>query len=295
MSKVQTVVIIGASGYLGSCLSEFLRKQGFKVVGVSRSRKGEGWRAWGEGCLDGADIVVNFAGKSVACRWNAKVKQELVDSRVKVSDQVVKWIGEMPEEERPQVYLCASGIGVINAEGEVNGERTGTYGADFLANLCGLWEASATAVEAYGVRPVCLRFGAVLGKNSEPWKKMSMPYNFFAGGPLGDKKAYFSWIHEQDVVEGILHCIETESVRGGVNFAGEKITQGQVAKAIGQAMGRPSLITTPAFALKWILGEFADGLLASVKVEDSLLDTTGYQWRYKSFADALSQIHGCKD
>lgn len=292
MSNMQTVIVVGASGYLGSCCSLFFEKKGFKVIGVSRSKIGEGWRKWGEGCLEGADIIINLAGKSVACRWNAKIKQELVDSRVKVSDQVVKWISDMPESERPSVYLCASGIGIIDANGEVGAERSGSNGADFLANLCGEWEASAMAAEAYGVRTVCLRFGAVLGKNSDAWKKLSMPYKFFVGGALGDKDAYFSWIHEQDAVAGVLHCIELEDARGGVNFVGEQITHGEVARAIGRAMNRPSVMPVPAFGIRLLLGEFADGLLASVKVKNSLLDKTNYDWQYKSFDKALSELTG---
>lgn len=295
MNKSKTIVVIGASGYLGGVVSDYLEKQGHQVVRVSRQREGNGWKKWGEGCIDGADIVINFAGKSVDCRWNEQVKKELLDSRVNSSDQVVKWISTMEEQSRPQLYICASGIGVYGDCGErelsdLKEESRGVQsdnGSAFLATICEEWEASASKVEAYGVRSVSARFGAVLGRDSRAWQKMSLPYRMFVGGKLGNGNAFFSWIHEEDVARAILHCIEDETLSGGVNFCAPAITQARLATEIGTALNRPSLFFVPEFVIKLAVGEFSDALLASINAKSDKLTQSGFKFQFPTLSKAL--------
>jgi len=289
VDRFQTIVIVGASGYIGSLLSKALRSDGKKVVGVSRTKKGEDWRKYEKGCLDGADVVFNFAGLPVDQRWTTEVKKKLVSSRIEVSDQIVDWISDMPESERPKAYLCASGIGVEGAASSSD-DLLNAYGAAFLVQLCGAWEASAQRAEKVGVRVVNLRFGAVMGRGSKPWKKMSLPYKMFVGGPVGSKMGWFPWIHEKDAVEGMIHCMENTEIRGGVNFVAKAVTQVGLAKEMGKVLGRPSFFSVPPFMMKLMLGELADALMASIDAKSEKLDDSNYQWHYKTIAEALAEI-----
>lgn len=287
---MKRVVIIGASGYLGGLTSTYLKTQGYEVIQVSRSDKGVGWKTWGESCIEGADVIINFAGKPVNSRWTPKVKKQLLLSRVEPSDDIVRWIENSEPSGRPSLYLCASGIGIFGDNGEQSVDDFADHGDDFLAQICKKWEASAAKAEALGVRVVSMRFGAVLGKDSAAWKKMSLPYRWFVGGKLGNGSDYFSWIHEEDAIRGIQHCIESEAISGGVNFSAVSLPHSEVAKAIGHVLKRPSLLFVPKFALRIAVGEFAEALLASINATSKKLDDTGYRWSYPRLKEALIEI-----
>ena len=286
------VAVVGASGYLGGKLCDVLEKAGYEVVRISRSREGKGWRKWGDGCLEGAVAVFNFAGKPIDCRWNEKIKKELWDSRIEPSEQIAKWIGEMPEDVRPEVVLTASGIGIFGDSGDETLDDDAAAGGCFVASLCVAWEAAAASVEEYGVRSVSMRFGAVMGRDSKPWKKMTLPYKLFLGGKLGDGSAYFAWIHEEDALAAMVHAMEDEGISGGVNFVAESCTHHELAKQMGRALGRPALFCMPAFAAKIVFGEFAEALLASINAKAKTLKDSGYSFEFEKIEEALPNLAG---
>lgn len=288
--EIKSVAVIGATGYLGSVLAQELELLGYAVIRISRSREGNGWRKYEKGCIDGADAVFNFAGKSIDCRWDEKVKAELVSSRVQPSQQIYQWVEEMSEDERPQVYLCASGIGIFGENGANLLEDHALTGLGFIAELCSEWEKAANELNKLGVRVVSMRFGAVLGEKSAAWQKMSLPYKFFVGGHLGSGKGYFSWIHERDAVLAMVHAMQERSLSGGINFVASAITHGTLAKVIGRKMKRPSCFPVPEFMLKLLVGEFADALLTSIRAIPSALDDSGFQFQYREIENAVEEL-----
>ena len=295
MEQGTTIAVVGASGYLGGLLCVRLEHAGYKVVKISRSRRDGDWRQWGAGCLDGVDVVFNFAGKSIDCRWSDQVKQELRDSRVDVCRQINDWIAEMPQEKRPQTLLSASGIGIFGNRGEEELSDDASEGEGFIADLCRDWEQAALSAEELGVRVVCMRFGAVLGRESKAWQKIALPYRFFVGGKLGDGAAYFSWIHQWDAVEAMVHAMETNELRGGVNFVSEACTHSYLAKQIGRALSRPAFFAVPEFAIKLMVGEFAEALLASINASSGELWSSGFTFQYPTIDTALDEIVNPED
>ena len=289
-AKNLVIAVIGASGYLGQLLSSRLVDCGYTVIKISRTNKGDGWRTFTDGCLDGVDVVYNFAGKAIDCRWTNTIKNELWNSRIDSSDEIVRMMSLMPKRERPKLYLCASGIGIFGDRGEKILTDVCSKGDGFLADLCKAWEGSALAAEELGVRVVCMRFGAVMGVKSKPWRKMVLPYRLFIGGALAGGETYFSWIHEEDALEAMIYCLEVENLSGGVNFVAKSLTHKETASCIGKVLGRPSVFGVPRFLIKLVLGEFAGGLLASINAEAKKLTENGFEFKYYEAVDAFKAI-----
>ena len=135
-----------------------------------------------------------------------------------------------------------------------------------------------------------MRFGAVMGKNSKPWKKMALPYKMFVGGKLGNGRSYFAWIHEEDALAGMMHAMEIEELSGGVNFVARSCTHSELAKQMGKALKRPALFMMPAFAAKLVFGEFADALLDSINAKSEKLEESGFAFEYPEIEIALAEL-----
>ena len=139
-----------------------------------------------------------------------------------------------------------------------------------------------------------LRTGVVLEKSGGALPRLLTPFRFFAGGPLGSGRQYFSWIHRLDVVEMIRWIVETPAVSGPVNAtAPYPVTNREFSRALGRALRRPSLIPAPAFALKLVAGEMAGPLLLEgQRVMPTRAQTHGYHFRYPEIDIAMRGIFG---
>ena len=166
------IAISGASGLIGHRLLKTLPQDGHGVTAFSRHAgtnlpAGVRLAVWDPGkgpapadSLKDTDAVIHLAGAPVAQRWNTKVKQEILDSRVVGTRNLVEGLSRL--ERRPQVLVCASAVGYYGSRGdEVLTEASGP-GHDFLADVCVAWEREAQAAEALGVRVVRIRIGLVL-------------------------------------------------------------------------------------------------------------------------------------
>ena len=119
-------------------------------------------------------------------------------------------------------------------------------GTDFLSKLAQDWENEAIKAKDYGVRLVIARIGIVLGKDGGALAEMTKPFRFFVGGPLGDGKQWFPWIHVRDLCRAILFSIENTTMSGPMNcVAPNPVRNADLAKAIGKALGRPSFYAGP--------------------------------------------------
>jgi uncharacterized protein (TIGR01777 family) len=112
------------------------------------------------------------------------------------------------------------------------------------------------------------------------------------GGPVGSGRQWFSWIHIDDLVGIIVHALDTESVRGPVNAtAPEPRTNADFSKALGRALGRPSWLPVPAFALRLLFGEGADVLLTGQRVLPKRAQASGYKFKYPTAEEALADLY----
>jgi uncharacterized protein (TIGR01777 family) len=240
-----------------------------------------------DGVLQGpVDVVIHLAGETVQGRWNRAKMQAVRESRLTTTAALVDAISRAPAP--PRVLLSASGIGYYGEGGEDKLNESALAGDDYFAELCVEWEAGATGARDAGCRVVLLRFGIILGPGGGALDVMLTPAKWGVSGPLGGGQQWWSWISLADVVGAILHGIETPSVDGPINVvAPEPIRQRDFNRALCGLLGRPSWVPAPAFALRLVLGRFADEVLASKRVTPEVLAATGFEWSIPDLQSAL--------
>jgi hypothetical protein len=304
------IVIAGGSGFLGKRLTETLAGLGYELVVLSRRPdltpawgfdtapgrvKVAPWTPdggageWGS-VMEGAGAVINLAGESIGDhRWSAERKRRIRDSRLLAARSVVAAMGAA--RRPPALLVNASAIGYYGTRGnEVLTEEAGP-GSGFLAGLCVEWEQEARAA-APMARVVVVRSGLVLEEEGGTLPRMLTPFRLFAGGPFGSGRQYVSWIHRADWLALIAWVLTEPSVDGPLNAtAPTPVTNREFARAIGRALGRPSWLPAPAFALRAVLGEMADSLiLASQRVVPARASQHGFRFRYPDLEPALRAI-----
>lgn len=306
------VIITGGTGQVGSDLAASLAADGHEVIVLTRSPEDAtrlaagvrpvGWDArtsegWGH-LAEGAGAIVNLAGANLAgagffpSRWTEERKRIIRDSRVNSGKAVVEAVLEA--EVKPRVVIQASGVGYYGARDDYPVTVDSPPGDDFLASLAAEdWEPSTAPVEEMGVRRAIIRSGAVLSAGEGALPRLVLPFRLFAGGPMGSGNQWFSWIHQEDEVRGIRFLIDHEEARGAFNLtAPQPVTNREFARALGRALGRPSWLPVPAFALRLAFGEVSDVLLEGQPAVPSRLQSLGFEFQYPDVESALRDLVG---
>jgi uncharacterized protein len=295
-----SIVIAGGTGLLGTALFEALRLDGHRVVVLTRHPKHEHEVRWSPGhddfawarTLNGATAVINLAGTSIASgRWTAARKASIRDSRTQATAALVRAIAEVPEP--PSAFISASAVGYYGARGDEPATESTPPGSDFLAEVCRDWEAIANQASTR-TRVVCLRSGVVFARQGGALPQLALPFKLFAGGPAGSGKQFVSWIHLHDWVAMVKWALATVTLAGPLNVtAPTPVTNEELSKEIGRALGRPSWLKAPSFALRLVLGEMADALvLGGQRVIPEIARQHGFVFRYPTVESALKEIYG---
>ena len=291
-------VIYGASGFVGSGLAGMLAKEGFEVTGVSRKGAGdvEGVSRWVKPeavDLAGCGVVVNLAGSPIDQRWTEEKKKGFHESRVGVTEDIVKKIAALPEGGRPEVLLNASAVGIYGGRGDELLDESSAPGDGYLADLCDAWEKAADPAEPLGVRVVKFRIGVVLGKGGQAWEKLITVFKLGIGGRLGDGQQWMPWIHVDDLRRAIIFCITTEAAEGAINgTAPEPERNIGLTRKLAKAVKRWVFLPVPGFALKLVLGGFGEALLVGQKAVPAGLESLGFTFRYRKLEEALKELIG---
>jgi uncharacterized protein (TIGR01777 family) len=297
------LVITGATGLIGSALVDRLWNQFHSLVLLSRRPPTEigvakkEWFAWTPGAsgewektIDGADGVINLAGEPIAGkRWSAAQKQKLRLSRIGSTRSLVSAIAKA--QNKPKFLLNASAVGYYGPHGDETITESTPPGSDFLARLCADWEAEAKKAEAHGVRVAIVRTGIVLARGQGALKKMVPPFKMFLGGPLGSGNQWMPWIHIEDEIGLLLFLMENENARGAFNAtAPNPVTMEEFARALGQALNRPSWVSVPPSVLALMVGEMADVLLAGQRAVPEAALKLGYVFKNPTIVGALEAL-----
>jgi len=305
------IVVTGATGFVGSALVPALLARGDEVTVLSRNAARakaalgavtavdadlEQPGAW-TSSLAGQDAIIHLAGESVGVkRWNARQKQIVRDSRVEATRTIVEAIAALPAASRPKALISASGADYYPFAVDTDDfdddpvSETDAPGESFLARLCRDWEKEATAAAEHGVRVVCMRTGLVIGPNGGGIEKMTTPFKFFVGGRLGHGRQFMPWIHRDDVVAAYIAAATDERYRGPINLVRASTRNADFARALGKALGRPSWLPVPAFAVKLAAGEFAEYVLQGRNVVPAKLTELGFTWKHATLESALAAI-----
>jgi hypothetical protein len=265
-----------------------------KVSGLSPAVRIERWDActaegWGS-LVNGADVIINLAGESISSgRWTAKRKARIRESRVDAGRAIVHAIEKA--DHRPRVLVQASGVGFYGTHQDEQITEECPSGKDFLAQLAIDWEASSAPVEALGVRRTIIRTGVVLSCDGGALPRMLMPFRFYIGGRLGSGRQWFPWIHITDEVNAIRFLIENENAIGPFNLvAANPVTNADFIRILGERLGRPAIITTPAFLLRMIFGEMSTILLDGQRAVPKRLTELGYDFHFPEVTSALQEL-----
>jgi uncharacterized protein (TIGR01777 family) len=297
------VLISGGSGFIGSHLVASLAKDGHDVVVLSRRAAtktlptGVRYVTWDARSasgdwvkeLSGAQAVVNLAGASIGTwPWTKRRMIELISSRVSPTTALVQALERTPAMLRPPVLVSASGIDYYGDRGdEVITEESGP-GDSFLAELGQQWESAAQKAEPLGVRVVRIRTSMVFGPEAYAFRLLTLPFRFFVGGPLGNGRQWFTWIHVDDIVGLYRLALEDRRVSGPVNGVAPDIRRERdLAKEIGRVLHRPALIPVPSFVLNLVLGKEAQLLLHGRRAQPGRAEAYGYRFRFGGLHEAL--------
>jgi hypothetical protein len=194
--------------------------------------------------------------------------------------------------QKPKVVIQASGVGYYGPRGDEELTEDASPGEDWAAQVViHYWEAATEPVEAMGVRRAIIRTAPILDANEGALPRMVLPTKLFVGGPLGGGKQWLSWIHLQDAVAGIRFLIENPQAHGPFNLsAPNPVTNGQFMRALGRVLGRPSIMPTPAFAVKLLFGEMATVVLDGQRAIPKRLQELGFEFQFLIVEAALKDV-----
>ncbi len=301
------IVVTGGTGFIGRALCRRLADAGQTVTVLTRNPEAaraklyhavaiapwQGFRGPTEElakALSECDVVINLAGAPVAeGRWTPSAKELLRQSREGTTSAIVTTLAKL--KTRPVLLLNASAIGYYGPRGDELLTEEASTGDGFLASLCREWEGAARAAERLGVRVVMPRIGMVLGRDGGALAKMLPIFRLGLGGPLGRGTQWVSWIHLDDLVELLMFLMD-HAASGPVNAtAPHPVTNAELAKTLGQVLGRPAFLPTPGFAMKLVFGEMADELLLTgQRVIPHRAQSLGFHFRFPFVTGALNDI-----
>ena len=300
----RSVLVTGGTGFVGTRLVAALVAAGHAVTVLSRNAdKARDLNAMRGATVVGSfdeiasdtriDAVVNLAGEPLADGlWTKAKRRRILQSRVDATRDLVAFIRGL--EDKPHVLVSGSAVGWYGLRDKEKLAENVAPRDCFSHRVCEAWEREAMRVDDMGVRLVRLRIGLVFGRSGGMLARMLMPFEFFLGGRIGSGKQFMSWIHRDDLVRLILHCIATPAVSGPVNAtAPVPVTNAGFTRALAHALRRPVSLPLPAAPLRFALGGFAEELLlGGQRVLPAKALATGFRFEYPSIEPALAQICG---
>jgi uncharacterized protein (TIGR01777 family) len=299
------IVIAGATGLIGTELVRRLSERGDRVIVLARDPdrarrslpqafehlKWSSGMSGGEWVtrIDGAYGVINLAGAPIAVRWSDEVKRKIYDSRIEGTRNIVGAIDRATQ--RPKVLVNASAVGYYGALREEPVAESASRGEDFLAKLCADWETEALAAERFGVRTVMVRTGIVLDPKEGALAKLLLPFRLFVGGPIGNGRQPFPWIHIADEVGIFLWALDMPDLHGPINAVAPGIVSNrEFSRTLGHVLHRPSLLPVPRPALGLVFGEGSIVLTGGQQAVPERATRLGYRFKFPDLTKALADL-----
>jgi uncharacterized protein len=298
MSKI---LITGASGLLGTELSNFLSEKKYAVIHLTRSKRNDKYDSYTwdlsrgyieKGALRDIDFIIHLAGAGIADkRWSDKRKKEIIDSRVNSAELLFSEIKK--QKVKPKAVISASAIGYYGSiTSDYIFSETDPAANDFLGTVCSQWEASTHRFNELGIRTVQLRFGVILSAKGGALKKMLIPTKLGFGSALGSGKQFIPWVHFYDVLTLIEKCITNETMLGPYNVVSPSFnTYNEFASTLAKVLNKPFFMpNVPSFLLKLTLGEMSQIVLEGSRISSQKLIDSGYCFQFPNLRYALSDL-----
>jgi len=300
LSGRQTILVTGATGFIGSRLVCSLTDAGHHVIALVRNpAKADALRPPltlitsldqlpDDTRIDG---IVNLAGEPISNGlWTEAKRRKILDSRINMTDDVVGLIARL--KRRPDVLVNGSAIGWYGLWQDQALTESAKAHACFSHELCDAWEKAAGRAGGYGVRTVYLRIGLVIGTEGGLLTRMLMPFEYGLGGPMGSGQQWMSWIERDDLVRLIVHALAKPDISGPINATAPiPVRNMQFSEELGRRLKRPAIFRIPAALLHAVAGDFADELLlGGQRVIPNKALRSGFVFRHETLRSAFEAI-----
>ncbi len=293
------VLITGIAGLLGSELAKILVKNNIKVCGTVRTFRNVDavdkdqlfkWDAlvdknFPSKALVGVDVIIHLAGEPVANgRWTKKIKENILNSRVLGTKQIVAAVSMLKAQEQPKLFISGSAIGYYGDCADRNIDETSSPGKDFLSDVVIQWEKEMEKIPK-NIRSIILRTGIVLAKNGGALSKMPPVV-------IGQGQNYMSWIHIADWLQFVVNCLHDQKINGIFNLTAPnpELQKAFISKLVA-AKKILFKLWSPQFIVELGLGEVSKVILTSQKVIPEKLLRLKFNFMYPDLETALQQIY----
>lgn len=278
-------LIAGASGFLGTHLTDNLRVLGHEVTTLSRSADGPDAVRWDPyaGALDpaaveNADVVINLAGSpTVGNPHSKKWARELRKSRVTTTTVLAEAIAA---STRRPAFLAGNAIAIYGDHGDDPvTESDDSRGSSFLTEVTREWKAAAQPAVDAGARVSFLHTVPVMDRRSAPLQQLRLLFKTGLGGRIGSGKQYMPMISLRDWVAAATFVAEHDDLSGPVNLCCVSTpTNGEFTAELAGLLNRPALAPVPAIVIKQAAGKLAPELLGSIRAVPDKLLTAGFRF-----------------
>ncbi|MDQ0661652.1 uncharacterized protein (TIGR01777 family) [Arthrobacter ulcerisalmonis] len=298
MDRSKSVVVAGASGFIGTYLRRRFQQDGWTVRTIGRRDGGSTAACWDDGAsmtrvLNGASLVVNLAGRSVSCRYNQRNRAVILDSRVATTQALGRAIARC--QEPPSTWLNAS-TGTIhrNARDRPQSESDGELGSGFSVEVARAWEDALEAAATPETRKVPLRIAIVLGRGGGALAPFANLARLGLGGHMGDGNQKFSWIHVEDLYRSVRFLHARSDISGPVNVASpDVVSNREMMRLVRRAYSVPFGLPTPAWLLRAgavLIRTETELVLKSRWVQPQKLLDAGFVYSHPELGGAVLQI-----
>lgn len=289
------IVLAGGTGFIGKYLeNEFLEK-GYEVKIISRQPQHISWtdKKGIIAALEGAEMLINLAGKSVDCRYNDHNKKVIMDSRTETTEILGKAILEAMQP--PELWINSSTATIYrHAEDRPMTEESGDIGTGFSVDVAKAWEESLFQFQLPKTRQIALRIAIVLGKDGGVMIPFKNLVKFGLGGVQGPGSQMFSWIHIEDVHQIILFLQKRKDLTGVFNCAAPNpISNREFMASLRLKMNRRFGLPSPEWLLEIgavVIRTETELILKSRWVIPERLEQEGYTFQYEKINEALDEI-----
>jgi uncharacterized protein (TIGR01777 family) len=302
MGDSKKILITGASGLIGSVLTDVLVQRGHQVSHLGRQTKSGKiksfvWnvanRTIDEHAFDNIDTIIHLAGANVSeKRWTEKRKKEILESRTLSTKLLIDTLRQ--RKHNVTSFVAASAIGYYGFDRDEVFTESTSPGNDFLADVVKKWEYEEDQASTLSIRTVNIRIGIVLSDKGGALVEMAKPARWFVAAPLGDGKQYVSWIHIRDLANIFVEAVENRSLHGPYNAAAPNpVTNRELTRIIADELHRPMFLPpVPTFALRMFLGEMADIVVTGSKVSPEKILHAGFTFEFTNARAAVHDLLG---
>jgi uncharacterized protein (TIGR01777 family) len=306
------IVIPGGSGQVGTILARHFHASGHAVKVLTRAPRVTLWRnVWWDGVtegewideLEGSDVCINLAGRSVNCRYGQKNRRAIYDSRIRTTELLNRAMGGL--RHPPRLWINASTATIYRhaldrpmdeAHGELGGSEPGAPDTwNFSIDVAKTWEKTFFATALPRTRKVAIRsamtFSPDRGGVFDAFLRL---VRYGLGGPQGSGMQYVSWIHEADFIRAIEFLIERENLDSVVNVASPNpLPNREFMRALQEAWGARAALPAPGWAMEfgaWLLRTESELVLKSRRVVPERLLQAGFQFLFPAWEDAAREL-----